>query len=122
MKGFTITGAARSGIYCSGTSPTIEDCNIVADSCMLICKNGSFKVEGSGSLNSAKTEFSGEEARIEGDGKAKYSLEYLMKFIKAGKIAGKVIVNFSEDYPLRLDFAGEHMGIGFILAPRVEND
>jgi len=45
-----------------------------------------------------------------------------MKFIKAGKISDKVIVNFSDDYPLRLDFPGEKMGIGFVLAPRVEND
>ena len=48
--------------------------------------------------------------------------EYLMKFIKAGKISDKVIINFSDDYPLRLDFPGEKMGLGFVLAPRVEND
>ena len=34
----------------------------------------------------------------------------------------KVIINYSEDYPLRLDFPGDKMGMGFILAPRVENN
>jgi len=100
----------------------IEDCNVVADSCSFIAGNGFFVVEGSGSLNSARAEFSGDDAVFEGVGKSKYSLEYLMKFIKSGKISEKVKINFSDDYPLRLDFAGNNMGIGFVLAPRVEND
>jgi proliferating cell nuclear antigen len=100
----------------------VEDCGIVADACSLIVGSGFFIMEGSGSLNSARAEFSGDEAKISGLGKSKYSLEYLMKFIKACKIADKVFINFGEDYPLRLDFPGEKMGIGFILAPRVETD
>ena len=56
------------------------------------------------------------------DAKSKYSLEYLMKFIKAKVFADKVTLKFSNDYPLRMDFAGQKMGIGFVLAPRVEND
>jgi proliferating cell nuclear antigen len=99
----------------------IEDCDVVADTCNLICGNGFFIVEGSGNLNSARAEFSGDEAKMQGVGKSKYSLEYLKKFIKAAKISDKVIINFSEDYPLRLDFPGNDMGIGFILAPRVDN-
>ena len=100
----------------------IEDCAIVADSCSLISGSGFFIMEGSGNLNSARAEFSGDEADIQGIGKSKYSLEYLMKFIKAGKISGKVQIRFSDDYPLRLDYPGEKMGIGFVLAPRVETD
>jgi len=103
-------------------SQAIEDCAVVADSCLLISKGDSFIIEGSGNLNSARAEFSGDEAKIQGTGKSKYSLEYLMKFIKAGKISEKVVISFSDDYPLRLDFPGEKMGIGFVLAPRVEND
>lgn len=100
----------------------IEDCSIVADSCSFIAGTGFFVLEASGSLNAARTEFSGDEAKIEGIAKSKYSLEYLTKFVKAGKISEKVIIHFSDDYPLRLDFPGNAMGIGFILAPRVEND
>ena len=103
-------------------SQAVEDCNIVADSCSLICGEGFFIIEGTGPLNSACAEFSGDEAKIEGIGKSKYSLEYLMKFIKAGRISDKVVLNFSDDYPLRVDFPGEKMGMGFVLAPRVEND
>ncbi len=100
----------------------IEDCAVVADSCTLSVGEGFFVVEGSGSLNSARAQFSTDEAQISGLARSKFSLEYLMKFIKAGKFSEKVKLRFSEEYPLRLDFAGERMGMGFILAPRVEND
>ena len=106
----------------SSFSQAVEDAKIVADSCSLIAGEGFFMVEGSGNLNSARAEFSGDEAVISGIAKSKYSLEYLMKFIKAAKISNKVVVNYSDDYPLRLDFPGEKMGIGFVLAPRIEND
>ena len=113
---------ARVEMDSFGFSQAIEDANIVADSCAFITKDNVFTVEGSGNLNSAKAEFSGEEMEMFGVGRSKYSLEYLMKFIKASKISSRVVVNFSDDYPLRLDFPGEKMGIGFVLAPRVEND
>lgn len=103
-------------------SQAVEDCSVVADSCALICGEGFFMVQGTGSLNSARAEFSGDEANVSGVGRAKYSLEYLMKFIKAGKVSERVVIRFSDDYPLRVDFPGEKMGLGFILAPRVEND
>ena len=79
-------------------------------------------VEAMGSLNSFRAEFSGDDVQITGIGKSKYSLEYLIKFIKAAKISSKVRLSYSDDYPMRLDFPGEKMGIGFILAPRVENN
>jgi DNA polymerase III sliding clamp (beta) subunit (PCNA family) len=49
-------------------------------------------------------------------------LEYLSKFVKAKSISDKVLLRFSDDYPLRMDFAGSKLGMGFILAPRVETD
>ena len=100
----------------------IEDTNVVADSCALVKSGDIFSIEGVGNLNSAKAEFEGESVEMFGVGRSKYSLEYMMKFIKALKISSRVVVNFSDDYPLRLDFPGEKMGIGFVLAPRVEND
>jgi len=103
-------------------SQAIEDCAVVADSCEFLVGKDFFVVEGSGSLNSARAEFSGDDAKVEGVGKARYSLEYLMKFIKAKKLSERVELKFSEDHPLSLAFPGNAMGIRFILAPRVEND
>jgi len=114
--------AAKVELDSVSFSQAVEDARVVADSCALIAGEGFFMIEGMGKLNSARAEFSGDEARISGIARAKYSLEYLTKFIKAARISDKVVVNFSDDYPLRLDFPGEKMGMGFILAPRVEND
>ena len=102
-------------------SKTIEDCYVVADSCSFISKEGLFKIEAKGSLSSVKVEFS-EEYKFKGEAKAKYSLEYLMKFIKSSKISDKIKIMFSDNYPLKLIFAGDRLGISFILAPRVDND
>jgi proliferating cell nuclear antigen len=113
---------ARVEMDSFGFSQAVEDANIVTDSCCFEMKDSVFSVEGSGSLNSARAEFTGDGVELFGAGRAKYSLEYLMKFIKAAKVVPKVVINFSDDYPLRLDFPGEQMGIGFVLAPRVEND
>lgn len=100
----------------------IEDCAVVADSCSLSTGADLFIIQGSGSLNSAKAEFSSDEATIQGLANSKYSLQYLIKFIKAQRISDKVSIKYSDNYPLRLDFPGEKIGIGFVLAPRVEND
>jgi proliferating cell nuclear antigen len=101
---------------------TIEDCFVVADSCLFNCTKELFSISAKGNINSAKNEFSTDIVSLSGEGKSKYSLEYLMKFIKANKISDKVNIRFSENYPLKLEFAGDELGIAFILAPRVEND
>ena len=103
-------------------SQALEDCGVVADACTFVTGKDFFIIEGKGSLNSSQTEFSGDEAKIHGLGRSKYSLEYLMKFIKAMKISDRVVIQYSDDYPLRLDFPGNEAGLGFVLAPRVEND
>lgn len=103
-------------------SEAVEDCAIVADSCSFILKEGKFVIEAKG-LNSARNEFSGDEAKIEGsNGKSRYSLEYLQKFVKGAKIADKAGINFSDDYPLKLEFKTSAVELVFVLAPRVENE
>ena len=101
---------------------SIEDCNVVSDSCSFIINEGKFVIEAKG-LNSARSEFSGDEAKIEAEPcRAKYSLDYLGKFIKASKLSEKTILKFAEDHPLRMDIKTNEMEISFILAPRVETE
>ncbi|MEK6890961.1 MAG: DNA polymerase sliding clamp [Nanoarchaeota archaeon] len=100
----------------------IEDSLIVADACTFIAEPEKFVIEASG-LNSARAEFSSDEVKIiSGKSKAKYSLEYLQKFIKASKVADKIFINFSSDHPVKLEFKQEGFELAFILAPRVENE
>lgn len=100
----------------------IEDASIVSDACSFVTKKGSFVIESKGALKRAKAEFTENDAVINSDNaKAKYSLEYLMKFIKGSRISDKVALNFSSDYPLQVDFKGD-ISLSFVLAPRVEEE
>lgn len=101
---------------------SVDDCAVVADACSFIIDERGFVIEAKG-LNSARAEFSGDEAKIEAENcKSRYSLEYLQKFTKGAKLADKTLIKFSGDHPLRLEFRGEHMELNFILAPRVETE
>lgn len=101
---------------------SVEDCAVVSDACSFILKEGKFKIEARG-LDSAMSEFSGDEAEIEGEeSKAKYSLDYLQKFIKGAKLCEKVTLDFSNDHPLKMEIKTENMELGFVLAPRVETE
>jgi proliferating cell nuclear antigen len=109
----------------SAFSEAITDAVIVSDACSFVTSKAAetFVIDASGTLNKSRSEFGSDEAKlIIKDGKAKYSLEYLQKFAKAAKIADKVQLQFSNDYPCRIDFRGENIEVVFILAPRVESN
>ncbi len=119
--------AAKVEISGVDLADSIEDCNIVADACSFIASQNKFIIEAKGSLNSAKSEFSSDEVAIAitpgneaGEIKGRYSLEYLQKFIKASKITEKVMINFSKNYPLKLEFRTPRIELAFVLAPRFE--
>lgn len=120
MPGLEYT--ARVEISSVDLIDSVEDCLVVADACSFIVEDGKFIMEAK-SINSARSEFSGDEAKIEAENcKSRYSLEYLVKFLKGAKLVDKTILNFAEDHPLRMIIKSEHMELGFLLAPRVENE
>jgi proliferating cell nuclear antigen PCNA len=101
---------------------SVEDCAVVADACSFLIKEGKFIIEARG-LNSARSEFSGDEAEITTEVagcKSRYSIEYLQKFAKGSKLFDQTILKFSDDHPLRMDLRSENLELSFILAPRVE--
>ena len=68
---------------------SIEDCAIVADACSFKIDEGRFVIEAK-SLNSAMSEFSGDEVKMQAENcKAKYSIEYLQKFMKGSRLSEK---------------------------------
>ncbi len=100
----------------------IEDCKVVSDACTFIAEPNRFIVEARG-LNSARAEFSSDELEIHsGTSAAKFSLEYLTKFAKGSKVSNKVVLNFSDNHPMRINFPTGNVMLSFILAPRVEQD
>ncbi len=101
---------------------SIDDCAVVSDACSFEVKEGKFVIQAKG-LNSASSEFSGDEAKIESeDCKSKYSLEYLQKFMKGAKLCEKTILHFANDHPLKIDIKAGYIELNFLLAPRVETE
>ncbi len=114
--------SARVEINSQDLVDSVEDCSVVAEACSFIVEEGKFIIESKG-MNSARAEFSGDEAKINAENcKARYSLEYLSKFIKGCKLSEKTILNFATNHPLRMDLWGNGMELSFILAPRVETE
>ena len=101
---------------------SIEDCAVVSDACSFVIEQNNFIVEAK-ELNSARSEFSSDLVQIEAENcHSRYSLEYLQKFLKAGKQFSRTILNFANDHPLRIDFKSEHLSMSFLLAPRIETE
>jgi len=101
---------------------SIEDCSVVSDACSFIIEEGKFVVEAK-ETNSARSEFSSDEVKIEAENcKARYSLEYLQKFLKAGKTFKETYLHFANDHPLKIDFKSEVVSLSFLLAPRIETE
>ena len=106
----------------------VEDADIVSESVMFEAEPKKLNLLAQGDLSKAMIELN-ENDNIKVDAKgtskirAKYSIEYLKKMMAASKLADDVTINFSADYPLKLEYkAIDKILLRFILAPRVGND
>ena len=73
-------------------------------------------------VSSSRIDFENEKVKIlrEHDYKSSYSLEYLIKMVKAKSLSEDVTLSFSDDYPLTLKYGnGVDVELVFILAPRM---
>jgi len=114
--------SSKVEIKSSDLIDSVEDCIVVSDSCSFVVKDGKFVIEAKG-LNSARAEFSSDEAQISAENCiSRYSLEYLQKFIKASKLDEKTTLRFANEHPLKMDVKNDLMEISFLLAPRVETE
>lgn len=106
----------------------VEDGSIIGDSIALSVDKEIFVVASEGTTSEAIVELpKGGSTRITNSSgkniRAKYSVEYLKKMSKASKLSEEVKIEFSEDYPLRLEYlVKDKIHLQFILAPRVAND
>jgi len=102
----------------------IEDAGIVADAISFIADQKRFLIKAEGSLSKASIEVGEAEIKTEKQIiKAKYSVEYLKKMVQGSKIAEEVVIQFDNDYPLKLDYrVTDKIQLAFILAPRVESE
>ena len=88
----------------------IEDMGIIWDSVSLCVANGNFLVESIGTTNDGKVEIkNGDETSVKLEGekeevRSKYSVTYLKKILKGGKLTDKVSLKFGQDYPLQIEY------------------
>lgn len=106
----------------------IEDVSVVGESVTFLGEKTQLSIKAEGDLSKAFIEIKPDDLttiNTSGDDKykAKYSLEYLKKMIAGGKLSDKVVLSFSTDYPLRVEYkVQDRLLLSFILAPRVDND
>ncbi|RME53408.1 hypothetical protein D6783_02085, partial [Candidatus Woesearchaeota archaeon] len=119
FKAVVETDAAR-------LAEAIEDVDIVGESVSFVIDKKKFKISAAGDLRKAEIEIeAGDGATIDAKEmvKSKFSVEYLKKMMQGGKLADKVVLRLSQDYPIKLEYtAVDKLHLAFILAPRVDND
>ncbi|MCK4730568.1 MAG: proliferating cell nuclear antigen (pcna) [Candidatus Aenigmarchaeota archaeon] len=104
----------------------LENCALISDGIAIMISKESLilKAEGDSSFTQIKIEADNpqlysltcKEATV-----ARYSIEYLSKMLKAGKLTDKVKLEFNKDYPVHLEYMiKDKVKLGFILAPRIE--
>jgi proliferating cell nuclear antigen len=106
----------------------IKDASMVSDCVIFEADPTTFVVNSMGDTSETRMELkkdavSLEELEISTQIKSKYSIDYLEKMLKGAKFADSVKLQFSSDYPLRMDLvAVDKIQLSFVLAPRVDTD
>ncbi len=104
----------------------ISDADIIGDSIIIEANPSAFRMSAKGDVSSAHLEITKQDKglldlKVTSNVRSQYPLDYLKKMIKAGKISEQMVLEFGNNYPLRLEFKSiDKMSLSFILAPRVE--
>ncbi len=118
--------AAKVELPSSKLDEAVEDMNVIAESVAFVAEPNKFTVKCESNLSDAKVDLSGADTLVElseDKSSSKYSIEYLKKMVAGCKVADTAVLQFGNDYPLRIEFLVlDKLKLGFILAPRVSND
>jgi len=121
---FNVKAEVSSSMF----NESIEDMDIVAESVAFSAEPNKLSIASEGRFNAANVEIQGGEGAVINTGKrekilAKYSIEYLKKIVKGAKLSEVAVIQFSEEYPLKVDYkVMDKLLLSFILAPRVDSD
>lgn len=106
----------------------IEDADIVSDSVVFTSGVDAFGLKADGDISTSEFLLKkGDKSLLElsssAEVKSRYPLEYLKKMFKASKISDDVKIQWSKDYPMKIDFINvDKFSLSFVLAPRVQED
>ncbi len=104
----------------------IKDAKMITDNIVIEAKKDELKITAAGT--NSKTELiltkdspSLISLDVKEECKSKYSLDYLERILKATKISRELLMQFSNEYPMRIDFTNvDKLSLAFILAPRMD--
>ena len=119
---FSASLKINSDILSSG----VDDAELITDSVVFTVRKDmlSMKAESDSSLSQLEVPSGSDMLKIIDIGepvRARYSLDYLKKIIKARKLSGEADISIGTDYPMKIEFnVPGKMRLGFVLAPRVE--
>jgi len=105
---------------------SIKDAEMISDSLVFEATKEKFTMYTTGDTSEVRVELTKDSPSlisldVTAESKAKYSLEYLEKVVKAAKIAETLVIQFATDFPIRMDFkALDKLQLSFIIAPRVD--
>ena len=105
----------------------IEDMDIIADSLSLQAANDRFVIQSEGNISSGKVEIGADDETniqlLQSGVASRYSIEYLKKIIKGSKLTNKVVLEFGQDYPLKVEYhILDKLALQFVLAPRTPTE
>lgn len=105
----------------------VDDAELITDSVVFTVRKDMLSMKAESDSSQAQLEVpSGSESLkiidMNEPVRARYSLDYLKKIIKAKKLAAEANIAMSTDYPMKIEFEVPGKArLGFVLAPRVED-
>jgi proliferating cell nuclear antigen len=120
---FPTKAQIRSDIIVKG----VEDADVIAESVGMELGSKGFRMFAEGTSSKSELKLDGSAAGIMNIQatdlvKSKYPIDYMKKVMKAGKLVDTTWLSMGNDYPLKLEFAGDGVSLSFIVAPRVSED
>ncbi|MBT3582608.1 proliferating cell nuclear antigen (pcna) [Candidatus Woesearchaeota archaeon] len=119
--------AAKIEIDAKEFRDLIDDASVVGDALNFVADSEKLQLSAGDTGSKVNIDLAkGSDALVSMDVKEKvtgiYSTEYLKKMAKSSVLSDTAIIQFSSDYPLKIDFKSlNKLQMSFILAPRIEN-
>ncbi len=114
--------SASLGVDADVLNSGIEDAELITDSIVFTVRKDQLTMKAESDSSSTQLDLASFRViNINEPVRARYSLDYLKKILKARKLAGEASISMATDYPIRIQFEVPNKArLSFILAPRVE--
>ena len=122
-SGFTTNFSINSEMLSNG----VEDAELIGDSVVFTIRKDMLILNSENDSSSTKLELQPSDSlvleKVGEPVRARYSIDYLKKMLKARKLSETAKISLSSEYPMKVSFdVPNKLDLSFILAPRVEEN